>query len=102
MSAANALFANELLEAVRVNVPSLDPYAVVAAGANDISGTFSADVMPGILKSYAHALRLTFALGVPFAGVSFILSLFQPWFKFDKGQTKQGNKDDKEKQVDAE
>lgn len=87
-----------LLQDVRTNVPSLDPLTVVAAGANDISGTFSSDVLPGIIKSYAHALRLTFALGVPFAGVAFILTLFQPWFRFDKGQKKENN--DGENQVE--
>jgi hypothetical protein len=34
------------------------------------------------LKSYVTALRYTFALGVPVAGVAFLASFFIPWFKF--------------------
>jgi hypothetical protein len=101
VSAANSLFANELLQAVRTNVPSMDPKIVVATGANSISSIFPADVLPGILKSYTQALRLTFALGIPLSGVAFILSFFQPWFRFDKGQ-KTESKADTEKEADVE
>ncbi|KAI3326696.1 MFS general substrate transporter [Xylariaceae sp. AK1471] len=99
VTSANALFANELLQAIRDNVPSINALEVVSAGAEEIANIFPADILPGILKSYVSALRLTFAIGIPFAGVSFILSLFQPWFRFDKGQAKHQDEENKQKEV---
>ena len=34
------------------------------------------------MQSYNSALRSTFAIGIPFAGVALLVSLFMPWFKY--------------------
>ncbi|KAI8623121.1 MFS general substrate transporter [Xylariaceae sp. FL1651] len=102
VTSANSLFSNKLLQAVRDSAPSIDALQVVSAGAEDIAGLFPADVLPEILRSYVSALRLTFAIGIPFAGVSFLLSLFQPWFRFDKGLVKREDAENKQKELTVE
>ncbi|KAK2767550.1 hypothetical protein FQN54_003708 [Arachnomyces sp. PD_36] len=82
ISAAQSIFQNKLVDYLIEFAPKVNPLAVVAAGATDIAGTFPEAVIPGILKAYVHALRITYAIAIPFAGVAAIVSLFMPWFKY--------------------
>ncbi|KAK8102080.1 hypothetical protein PG984_015226 [Apiospora sp. TS-2023a] len=80
---AQAVFQNQLLEALRRFAPDIDPSIVLSAGASSeaISGLPPAS-LGGIVQSYTSALRFAFAIGIPFAGVALIVSFFMPWFKY--------------------
>jgi MFS transporter, DHA2 family, glioxin efflux transporter len=80
---AQAVFQNQLLKALYQFAPDLDPLIVLAAGANSeaISSLPSAS-LGAIKQSYSSALRYTFAIGIPFAGIALLVSLFMPWFKY--------------------
>ena len=81
--AAQAIFQNQLVKSLRIFAPNIDPLVVLGAGATSkgISSLPEAS-LPGISRSYVTALRYTFALGVPVAGIASVTSLFMPWFKY--------------------
>ncbi|KAH8728003.1 major facilitator superfamily transporter [Phaeosphaeriaceae sp. PMI808] len=93
---AQVVFQNELLKAVSELVPTLKPILVLAAGANNEAiRAFPSELVPGILRSYARALRLSFAVAVPLTGVSFVVALFMPWFRYhNESQTPKPGKQD--------
>ncbi|KAI1775688.1 putative gliotoxin efflux pump [Hypoxylon cercidicola] len=80
---AQAVFQNELMKALRQFAPDINPLAVLSAGANSeaISG-FPRASQGGIVHGYNSALRFTFAIGIPFAGVALLASFFMPWFRY--------------------
>ncbi|KAF2016944.1 MFS general substrate transporter [Aaosphaeria arxii CBS 175.79] len=80
---AQAVFQNEIIKSLGQLVPDLDPLFVLAMGASNeaISGLPKANV-GGVILSYGSALSSTFVIGVPFAGVALIVSLFMPWFNY--------------------
>ncbi|KAI0144367.1 putative gliotoxin efflux pump [Xylariaceae sp. FL1272] len=80
---SQAVFQSELIKALRDLVPTTEPLSVLSAGANSdaISG-FPQETRGGIVQSYHTALRYTFAIAVPFAGVALLVSLFMPWFRY--------------------
>ncbi|KAI9649177.1 hypothetical protein NHQ30_001745 [Ciborinia camelliae] len=83
LPAAQAIFQSELIKSLRAFVPEIDPLVVLGAGATSKGiSTLPKASLPGISKSYVTALRFTFALGVPVAGVAFLVSFFMPWFKY--------------------
>ncbi|KAI0870190.1 putative gliotoxin efflux pump [Hypoxylon argillaceum] len=80
---AQSVFQNELLQALRRFVPDLDPLMVLSAGANsEAIAEFPKASQAGILQSYRSALRSSFVIGVPFAGIALLVSLFMPWFRY--------------------
>ena len=79
VSAAQSAFVNMLVGNLIKNVPTLDPQAVVAAGAGAIQSTFSADVVPEIIASYLTGLHVSFALTIALAGVSLLIAFLSPW-----------------------
>lgn len=86
---AQAVFQNQLLKALYQFAPDVDPLVVLAAGANSeaISSLPSAS-LGGIVQSYSSALRHTFAIGIPFAGIALLVSFFMPWFKYHSAANK--------------
>jgi hypothetical protein len=89
LPAAQAVFQNELIKALRHFVPDMDPLVVLSAGANSeaISSLPKAS-LAGIVQSYDKALRSTFAIGIPFAGMALIVSIFMPWFRYHDASKK--------------
>ncbi|KAH9904693.1 putative gliotoxin efflux pump [Xylariomycetidae sp. FL2044] len=86
---AQAVFQNELTKALRRFVPGIDPLAVISAGANNEAiSSFPVESFEGIVHSYSTALRSTFAIGVPFAGVALLVSFFMPWFRYHDASKK--------------
>jgi len=79
ISAAQSAFANKLIHYLQVNVPELDPMAVIATGATQFSSTFPPTAIPGILLSYMQSLHVVFAIAIALAGVSAVVSLFAKW-----------------------
>ena len=95
---AQAVFQNELLKALKAFVPQLDPLEVLAAGANKEGvHSFPQDMIPGILQSYVRALKYTFAVGVPLAGVALLVAPFMPWFKYHNESQKKKDSSEREK-----
>lgn len=86
---AQAIFQNELIKALRQFAPDIDPLLVLAAGADSeaISSLPTAS-LGGVVQSYINALRLTFSIGVPFAAMAMLVSLFMPWFRYHSASSK--------------
>ncbi|KAK7917793.1 hypothetical protein PG985_011401 [Apiospora marii] len=80
---AQSVFQNQLLKALRLSAPDIDPSVVLSAGASSeaISSLPSAS-LGGIIQSYTNALRFAFAIGIPFAGIACFVSFFMPWFRY--------------------
>ncbi|KAI0116204.1 putative gliotoxin efflux pump [Hypoxylon sp. NC0597] len=86
---AQAVFQNELLRALRQFVPDINLLAVLSAGANsEAISSFPIASQGGILQSYSSALRSTFVIGIPFAGMALLVSFFMPWFKYHDASKK--------------
>lgn len=86
---AQAVFQNQLRKALREFAPDIDPLVVLAAGADSeaILSLPSAS-LEGVMQSYIGALRYTFAIGIPFAGIALLVSLFMPWFRYHSAANK--------------
>ncbi|KAK8091772.1 Efflux pump [Apiospora hydei] len=80
---AQAVFQNHLLRALRRFAPDTDPSLVLSAGASkEAIMSLPSGSWGGIIQSYTSALRFAFVIGVPFAGVAFLVSFFMPWFRY--------------------
>jgi hypothetical protein len=79
ISTAQSIFANKLLYHLRVNVPALDPNAVVGIGATQFRANFPSTAVSGIILSYMQSLHAVFAFAIALAGLSAILGLFAKW-----------------------
>lgn len=80
---AQAVFQNELVKLLRELAPGINPLTVIAAGANkEAIASLPEESYAGIVQSYSKALRFTFAVGIPFACLALVASLFMPWFKY--------------------
>ncbi|KAJ8064946.1 hypothetical protein OCU04_007250 [Sclerotinia nivalis] len=88
--AAQAIFQSQLIKSLRAFAPDIDPQVVLAAGATSkgISSLPEAS-LPEISRSYVEALRYTFALGIPVAGMAFVVSFFMPWFRYQDAGKKE-------------
>lgn len=64
------------------NGVTINPSAVIAAGASGIRETFPADAVQGILKSYVSGLRVGFAMAIACMGVAVLASFVGSWEKF--------------------
>ncbi|KAH8764815.1 MFS multidrug transporter-like protein [Diaporthe sp. PMI_573] len=86
---AQAVFQNQLLKALHQFAPDVDPLVVLAAGANsEAISSLPSESLGGITQSYRSALRYTFAIGIPFAGIALLVSLFMPWFRYHSAANK--------------
>ncbi len=79
VSAANTAFTNRLISRVALTAPGVNPALVIATGATQLRGVFTAEELPGILIAYMDGLRLAFALGIATAGVTLPIALFAHW-----------------------
>lgn len=83
LATAQGIFQNELVRLLRNSVPDLDPLSVISLGAsNNANSLLPPEALARILDAFVLALRYTFVLAVPIAGISFLVSLFQPWFRY--------------------
>ncbi|GFF57143.1 MFS transporter, putative [Aspergillus udagawae] len=71
---AQAAFANRLLDELPHTAPDVDPRAVVAAGATELTSFGSS--LPGVRIAYMRGLKVAFAFACASMGVAFILALF--------------------------
>jgi MFS transporter, DHA2 family, glioxin efflux transporter len=79
VSAAQAGFANRLIERLATDAPGVNPMAVVVAGATELRHAFTAEQLPGILASYMAGLQVAFTISVALAGCATVVSLGMPW-----------------------
>jgi MFS transporter, DHA2 family, glioxin efflux transporter len=89
ISAAQAGFANRLLSRVATTAPSASPELVIATGATDLRKAFNADQLEGILVAYMAGLKVTFAIAIATAGVTFLVPFTQRWVTL-RGRVKGG------------
>lgn len=105
---AQTVFQNKLLQYLKELAPDVDPRLVFSAGSSsEAIQQFPAQVVGGIVRSYEKALRLTFAIGIPFAIVALIVSFFMPWFKYHQAEKQgventvdRGKEDEQEPELD--
>ncbi|KIX09628.1 uncharacterized protein Z518_00709 [Rhinocladiella mackenziei CBS 650.93] len=87
ISAAQAGFANKMLEELPKRAPNVNPALVIATGATDLRKVFNAEQIPGILSAYMEGLRVPFAIAIACACVTFLIS-FAPRWESIKGKVK--------------
>ncbi|OKL62584.1 hypothetical protein UA08_02968 [Talaromyces atroroseus] len=83
IGAAQSGFVNQLLRRLPSTAPTVNPNLVVAAGATELRNVFSADELSGILVAYMAGIKVTFAITIGAAGISFPISLLSKWDKIN-------------------
>ena len=81
ISAAESIFANELVKHLKVNVAELDPEMVIGLGATQFRNTLPAAAVPGVVLSYMQSLRTVFILATTLAGMATLVGLIARWEK---------------------
>jgi hypothetical protein len=81
ISAAQSIFANKLRQHLQVNVPGLDPTAVIGLGATQFRSVLDPTEIPGVILSYMQSIKIVFAFSIVLAGVATIVSLGAKWSK---------------------
>lgn len=81
VSAAQAIFQNELINSLALTNPNIDPTTILTIGASEIQKTFSEIDLEGINVSYMKGLQMAFALAIAMAGAATIVAVTQEWFK---------------------
>ncbi|KAF7958698.1 hypothetical protein EAE96_002232 [Botrytis aclada] len=79
ISAAQSAFANTLIKSLAVNVPSIPPMQVVSVGATELRKYFTAELLPGILRSYMDGLKKACVIGIAMAAMMFLVSFGNKW-----------------------
>lgn len=79
VSAAQAAFANRLVQRLPITAPGVDPRVVIATGATQLRDAFSPEQLSGILEAYMDGLRLTFLMSTVLACVGVLVSLLPKW-----------------------
>ncbi|KAK2735768.1 efflux pump antibiotic resistance [Colletotrichum kahawae] len=83
VAGAQSGFLVTVLKKVAVYAPGVDPNVVALTGATEIRNAFPADAVPGIIHAYMDGLKVTFAIAIAGAGVSFLISLGSRWGKLN-------------------
>ncbi|KAJ7168875.1 ABC transporter [Mycena filopes] len=75
LGVAEPVFASELSKYLQQFAPNA-PASIVKESPTAIYSALPPDMIPGVVQSYTHALRLVFVLGVPVAGLALVAALF--------------------------
>ncbi|KAJ7036886.1 ABC transporter [Mycena alexandri] len=75
LGVAEPVFATELTKYLLQFAPNA-PAAIVKESPTAIYSELSKDMIPGVVESYTHSLRIVFVLGVPVAGLALISAFF--------------------------
>lgn len=81
ISAAQSIFANKLIHYLQLNVPGINPMAVISIGATQFRSSLPASSVPGIVLSYMQSLHVVFILAIVLAGLSTTAAGFAQWRK---------------------
>ncbi|KAI1366405.1 putative efflux pump [Xylaria arbuscula] len=79
ISVSQNIFTNSLVKELAVNVPTVDPAAVIAAGATNLQRAFPPELISGVVLSYNNALTTAFFVGVATAVLSAVASVLIEW-----------------------
>ncbi|EAW08881.1 MDR family MFS transporter [Aspergillus clavatus NRRL 1] len=79
VSVTQNVFQNQLFKNLTAQVPSVDPAAVMRAGATMLQRSVSKDVLPAVLSAYSSAITQAFYVGVALAAVSLFGALPIQW-----------------------
>lgn len=79
ISIAQNIFANTLVKEITKQVPDLDPYVVINAGAAHLRDEVTDAQLPGTLLAYNKALTTAFILPIAAGGIAFLSSLLFEW-----------------------
>ncbi|RDL38614.1 uncharacterized protein BP5553_02954 [Venustampulla echinocandica] len=82
VSAAQALFQNELINTLPITNPTLNAASIFSIGASEIQKSLSKEELPGINASYMKGLHMAFALACPTASAATFVAGWQKWFRF--------------------
>lgn len=85
ISAAQSAFANTLLKRLAETAPEIPPLLVIGTGAGDLASVFSPEQLPLVISAYMDGIRVSFAVALAMAGVSFLLAFLQPWKRLPSG-----------------
>ncbi len=83
ISAAQAGFANRLVDAAGHYAPGVNSTLVVATGATDIRRVFPQEQVEGIIKAYMDGLKTPFAITIACACTTFGLAFAPKWKKIE-------------------
>ncbi|KAJ6496207.1 ABC transporter [Mycena sanguinolenta] len=86
LAIAEPVFASMLAKYLREYAPEA-PASVVMESPAAIHTALPAEMVAGVVKSYAEALRIVFVLGVPVAGLALLAAVFIKNIRIPKTQT---------------
>lgn len=81
LSAAQCAFNNQLLGALAVKLPEIDPAVALGIGATQIREAFESSQVALVIDAYMVGLRAVFAIAVAAFAMSSIVGLFGSWKK---------------------
>ena len=70
-----------LLTSLPSLAPTVNPQAVITAGATEIRSSFPPDVVPGIVDAYLKGLRAVYIMVIAFAGAATLAATANRWQK---------------------
>lgn len=79
ISIAQNVFQNRLVASISQYAPTVDPRAMIEAGAANLSDRVSKDILPLVLYAYNIAVTQTFYVSVATAALSFVGALLVEW-----------------------
>lgn len=79
VSAAQNLFANELVSNLSQSVPSLDPGVILQAGATQLQQVVDKQDLPSVISAYNSAIKRAFLLATIMAGLTLLGPLVVEW-----------------------
>lgn len=62
-------------------MPTVDPHAVIQAGATEIRSSFAANDVPGIVEAYLKGLRAVYILVIALTGAGTLAAATNRWEK---------------------
>ncbi|KAH7064488.1 putative efflux pump antibiotic resistance protein [Paraphoma chrysanthemicola] len=79
VSVGETVLSNSLVKELVKNAPTVHPSEVLETGASRLQGTFSKEVLPGIILSYNNALTQIFLVATVMAAFTVVGCVFVEW-----------------------
>ena len=96
IAVGQSVFQNGLIDGIREYAPTVDPRAIVGAGATEMRHVLATlgqlDQLDAVIRAYMSGLRDAYRVSLALALVAFVASCFLEWKSVKK--TGQGSKDD--------
>ena len=81
LPAAQSILDNLLLTNLPHLAPTVDPQAVIRAGATEIRASSAADAVPGIVEAYLRGLRAVYVMVIVLTGIAALAAATNRWKK---------------------